>query len=290
MPSIEQGTQQFHAHDGPLRHGGRLPGRYHRVEGNGQRRPAHRRCGGNGLADPVRGEVGRRDELQQSAGAGRADPVVQAKQPVPRHLVHPIDGDPQRRNEILDVSGFQKFEAAELHERDAPGRQFDLQQVTVVPRPHQHGLVPEQPTVGGLFQHRIGHRPSLRRRIVTADQGRPGAAGPRRVQAQSMVGGALWPDGVGEIQQRLPGPEVLFQRHHRHVLEGSGDIEQVGTVGTAEAVDGLGVVAHHGQSCPGRPQHADDVDLGLIDVLVLVDQDVVPSRCNAGTHFRVGQQ
>ncbi len=47
-------------------------------------------------------------------------------------------------------------------------------------------------------------------------------------------------------------------------------------VRAAEAVDRLRVVADHGQADAVRAQHSHDVDLDLVDVLVLVDQHVVP--------------
>lgn len=160
----------------------------------------------------------------------------------------------------------------------------------MVPGPHQHRLVAEQPTVRGMFQDRIGHRPGLGRGIVAADQGRSRAAGPRRVQLQPRIGGALRSDGVGEIQQTLARPEVLLQPDHRHVLEGLGQVEQMSAVGTAEAVDGLGVVADHGQARSGRPEHPHDVDLGLVHVLVLVDEHMVPSCGDPGPYLGIRQQ
>ena len=46
-------------------------------------------------------------------------------------------------------------------------------------------------------------------------------------------------------------------------------------VGTAKAVDRLGVVTDHREAAPVRPQPHHDLDLERVDVLVLVDEHVV---------------
>ena len=98
------------------------------------------------------------------------------------------------------------------------------------------------------------------------------------------------PDHVGQVEQSLPGAEVALEPDDGDVRQRRGQVEQVRAVRTAERVDRLGVVADDGQPAPVRPQRAHDVDLGLVDVLVLVDQHVVPAAGDVRAEDRVGEQ
>jgi hypothetical protein len=57
-----------------------------------------------------------------------------------------------------------------------------------------------------------------------------------------------------------------------------GKVEDVPHRRRAEAVDGLGVVAHHGEASAARAEPVQQLRLERVGVLVLVDQDVVELR------------
>ncbi len=75
-------------------------------------------------------------------------------------------------------------------------------------------------------------------------------------------------------------------RTHGRAGELRRQVEDVPGAGAAEAVHGLGVVADRGQPGVAGAQAADDVDLQLVDVLVLVDQHVRRTARPAGGRAR----
>src|SRR5262249_42290691 len=50
-------------------------------------------------------------------------------------------GPAQKRKDILNMGGLEKFKAAEFHERDIAPRQFDLERATVMGSAEQHRLL-----------------------------------------------------------------------------------------------------------------------------------------------------
>ena len=154
---------------------------------------------------------------------------------------------------------------------------------------HQHRLIAQPAAVLRLGQHRVDHGSGLRGGVVTSDQPGTTAAGAVRMQHQPVTG-RMRSHRVGQVQQSLPGPEVAFQPDHVHVRERRRQVQQVGAIGTAERVHRLCVVADDRQSTAVRTQCPHDVDLGLIDILVLVDQHMVPAGRDLGSQHRVGEQ
>ena len=85
----------------------------------------------------------------------------------------------------------------------------------MVGRSHQHRLVDQPvPLVDGV-EHVVDDQPGLGRGVVAAHQPGPAALRAGRPQLEPMTGRVLLmvrPDRVGQVEQRLPGAEVLLQR------------------------------------------------------------------------------
>ena len=206
--------------------------------------------------------------------ASRTDAVVQAQQPEPRDLVHLVVEEPDARDEVLDVRGFEELQSAVLDERDASSGELDLEQVAVVRGAHQHGLLAQRPARLGGSEHGVDHGARLGRRVMAAHEGRLRSARALGAQFEPLACRGR-PHGVGRAQDRLPRAEVPLQADRARSRQLCGEVGQVPAVRAAEAVDRLRVVADDGQSDAVRAQVPDDVDLHLVDVLVLVDEDVV---------------
>ena len=219
----------------------------------------------------------------------RPDTVVQAEQPEPRDIVGRVGDHAQRREEVADVGGLGEPQAAVLDERDAAGRELDLEHVTVVRGAHEHGLVAQ---VGaGLvgLEHAGADLARLGGLVVAADE-RGGQAGVPAGGQREFQAGRLRPDGVSQGQHRLPGPVVPGQPEHGQAGNVGAQPPQVPRIGAAEAVDRLCVVAHAGQPRAVGLEQPDDVGLHGVDVLVLVDQDRVEHAAQRRARRVVGQR
>ena len=92
---------------------------------------------------------------------------------------------------------------------------------------------------------------------------------------------------VGGGEDRLGGAVVLLQLDHRGVGEVVLEIEDVADVGVAEAVDRLIVVADHHQVAVLGGEQLQQPVLGVVGVLVLVDEDVAEDAAPAVAHLVV---
>ena len=91
-------------------------------------------------------------------------------------------------------------------------------------------------------------------------------------------------DGVRRVEDELRGAVVLLELDDRGIGVVGLEVEDVAQVGAAPAVDGLVVVAHHGEVAMLGRQHAHPEVLGAVRVLVLVDVEVAPAGAVAGKH------
>ena len=169
-----------------------------------------------------------------------------------RRSHRPVVQQPQPGEEVFDVRGFQELQPAELHERHPPRGQLHLEQVAVVPGAHQHRLIPQPPpSLDGPPARRRrpgGLRRARRSSGPAAAAGHPGDPSAAAARARRGAG----THRVGQVKQRLAGAEVAFQAYHRHAGQGGGQIGEMGGVRAAEPVDGLRVIADHGQPGPVR--------------------------------------
>ena len=94
--------------------------------------------------------------------------------------------------------------------------------------------------------------------------------------------------GVGGVEDRLGRAEVLLEQNRRHVGKGPLELQDVADVGPAPAVDRLVGVADHAHVAVGLAQQLDDLVLGVVGVLELVDQNVAEALLVGGPHVVEG--
>ena len=98
----------------------------------------------------------------------------------------------------------------------------------------------------------------------------------------------LWSDEfVGHLQNRLRAAEVLGKNNGPGTGKVAFEVEDVADVGSPPFIDRLIRVAHHAQVRVILRQPAGDGVLGLVRVLVFVDQDVAKASVEFGPQLRV---
>ena len=279
VPARHQGTDELEHAIGPPpgTAGGDRPGFAQGGQGLAERDSRHGRgrCHGGG---PVVHGVGpaRRQSVQQLAGPARADPLVQAEQPEPGDVVRRVAEQAHGGDEVLHVRRLDEAKAAVFPVRHPASGQLQLDEITVIGRPYEDGLIPEPRPLLLQLEDAVHDCPRLAGGVVAPHEHRAPAAGPDRVEHQPLVTGIRRrPDKVCHVEDRLERAEVALEPDDGCPFEGPGEVVQMTGIGAPKAVDRLGVVADDRQSAAGRRQQADDVDLERIDVLVLVDEDVV---------------
>ena len=82
-------------------------------------------------------------------------------------------------------------------------------------------------------------------------------------------------EAVGGLDDELCGAVVLLQLEEAGVGVGFAEVEDIVDVGAAEAVDALGIVAHHADALVLAGEQPDDALLGEVGVLILVDEHIL---------------
>ena len=108
------------------------------------------------VVDPADAEL-----VHQPPGGGRPHPFRQLQHAEPAHLVERVLQHPQQRQRVLHVRGLQELQPAVLHERDVAPRQLHLEQVRVMRRAEQHGLLLERHALLAMPQHAPAHEVAL---------------------------------------------------------------------------------------------------------------------------------
>jgi hypothetical protein len=187
------------------------------------------------------------------------------------------------------VGGLEKLEAAELHEGDVAPGELDLEAHAVVGGAEQHrlGLEPEPGFAAG--QHLIDHPGGLVG--LVAQRHEPGffAGDPLapEILAEALL--RLGDHGVGGGQDGLGGAVVAVEGDAPGgCAELAGKVEDVAHRGAAEAVDGLGVVADHGEAAPVGPHGQQQPGLQAVGVLEFVHQDVAEARADLAGELGFG--
>ena len=219
--------------------------------------------------------------IGQARRGDRPDAVEEAPRPPPGQLVPRVVEHPQQRQQVLHVGGLEEPQAAVLHVRDVAAGQFQLEQVGVPGGAEQHGLAPQIDPLVAVGEHPVGHRG----RLVGLVAARPEQRATRpvgRVDTSTLPdecpGAAVAITALATATISGRGPMVGLQAHERRRRVAHPEVEDVAGRRRPEAVDGLGVVADHGETPPVRAQGVDDVGLQDARVLVLVDQHGVERR------------
>ena len=189
------------------------------------------------------------------------------------------------------MRGLQELQPAVFHVGHPPRTQLDLEQVTVMRRPHQHGVVPQPAALLDRAEDRVDDLPRLVRDVIAAHETRATHSarriGPVGVQGQPIVAG---PDLVCQVQQRLARAEVALQPYRPRPGQVVGESMEMTTRRTPKSVHRLRIVADHRQPDTGGPQSVHDVDLDRVDVLIFVDEHVIPTLAQRISHRGRGQQ
>jgi hypothetical protein len=96
-----------------------------------------------------------------------------------------------------------------------------------------------------------------------------------RPEALRLAVAVVVDDGVGRPEDRVRRPVVLLEGHGVGAAEVLLEVEDVADVGASERIDALVGVAHREDVAVLRGQELEESVLGLVRVLVLVDEDVV---------------
>jgi hypothetical protein len=102
------------------------------------------------------------------------------QQPEAGDAVARILGEAQQRQHVLDVRGIEKFQAAELHERDIATGEFDFERSAVARRPEQDGLLLQERAGFAVLQDALDDAAGLVGLIADGDQLRLCARRPLR--------------------------------------------------------------------------------------------------------------
>src|SRR5207244_4537965 len=107
-----------------------------------------------------------------------------------------------------------------------------------------------------------------------------------REQALRLPFTVVLDDGVGGAENRVRGAVVLLERDRRGTGEVALEVENVRDVGTAKRVHGLIGVSNSEDVAVLTSQQLEEPVLGVVRVLVLVDEDVAERLLPALAGFR----
>ena len=103
-----------------------------------------------------------------------------------------------------------------------------------------------------------------------------------------LSSGVVADDGVGCVQHVLGGPVVLLQAYDQGFGIDLLEVQNVVDIGAPEAVDGLVVVTDHAEVAVPGCQKTDQLELGVVGILVLIHHDIAEAVLVVLQHFRMG--
>ena len=221
--------------------------------------------------------------------AGVADAALgHVEHPLDADLVGRVDDGPQVGHGVLDLPAVVEAGAADDLVRDAEAHHRLLDDAALGVRAVQHGEL--APVVGVVVVQLAGRRGDERGLValvlgvVAHDAVARAGVGPQVLRlARRVVGDHR----VGGVEDRLGAAVVLVEHDRRDVGEGVLELHDVAVVGAAEAVHRLVGVADDGDVVVAAGEQEDDLVLGLVGVLVLVDEDVLEALAVVLEHVGV---
>ena len=105
-------------------------------------------------------------DVDRAARRGLADAGHEHEQAVPADLVARVLEDAQEREHVLHVRGLEELDAAPFLERDAAGRELDLEVGAHVAGPEEHGHLAQRHALLVQLQDAIHHEARLRLLVV----------------------------------------------------------------------------------------------------------------------------
>ncbi|MNX81717.1 hypothetical protein D3C86_1134120 [compost metagenome] len=214
------------------------------------------------VRDPAEGRVVRGVEGQAQVGHGVLDLAAVVEASAPDQAV----GDPPAHQLVLDGAG---LGVGAVEDGDRLGAVAILPQGAADLLDHPAGFAP---LVLGLVDHELL------------------ALGVVRPELLGIALGVVLDDGVGRLQDAPGRAVVLDQGDDLGVGEVLLELQDDPEVRGAERVDALVHVAHHAQVVVARGQQRDQLVLGLVGVLVLVDQDVLEALAVLVEHVGGGPE
>ena len=175
--------------------------------------------------------------------------------------------------------------------RDALDVEGAQEGIGVAVAAHQHRDIARAEAGLDPLGHERGHAVGLGGHRVEVQVAHRHAPGPLR--AQALVDAREGPqpvrvvvgDETGRgVEDGLGGAMVLHQHHLASARVEVAEGEKVGGRGPAPAVDGLVVVAHHREVGGVSGHEPQQLELGLVGVLELVDEHVTVARAEPGQH------
>ena len=222
---------------------------------------------------------------------GGPDPRGHLEAALQGQLVARVADEAQVGQHVLDVGGLEEAHAGADHEGDAAPGQLELDLHRVVVGPVEDGDLGERHPLVAQLQHPLRREGGLLEEVAAGHQRRQRPVGPHAGQLLLELLQVAGDGGVGQREDLRRGAVVDGQREAARRRVALLELEDVGEVGAAEAVDALGVVAHHAEVLVVRRQQVDDVALQPVGVLVLVDQQVAEALRQRPAHrLALGQQ
>ncbi len=219
--------------------------------------------------------------LDTGTGVRRAHAREQLRHAEHRERVAWIVRPAQHRHQVLDVRGFEELQSAVLRVRDLAFAQLDFEHVAVARAAEQHGLAPQRHVGFAPAQNLRADILSLRLQIIHRHQLGAYAFATRGQQVLAMLARRIGHQRVGYVEDFLGGTVVLRQDDDFGFrIETIGEAEDVLHGCRAERIDGLGVVADHGEPRSVRPHRVQDLRLQLVGILVFVDQHMIEVRAH----------
>ena len=207
-----------------------------------------------------------------SDGRGADPSLWHVDDPLQRHLVGRVDHGPQVGEHVLHLSPLVEADAPHHRVRDATPDHDLLEHpalgIGAVEDGHLTEPVPDVLEVVEL----VGHHPRLVVLVlglVVVDRLALSSFAPEML---GLALGVVGDDGVGGVEDGLGGPVVLVEYHHPGVGIVLLELEDVADVGAAEPVDALVGVADHAEVAVLLGEQPKQHVLGVVGVLVLVDQ------------------
>ena len=237
-------------------------------------------AGQAGLGRPA-DRLGEGDVLQRGPGAeagdrGRPDPPLgHVDHPAGRHLVGGVGQQADVGQQVLDLPAVVEAGAPDHLVGNALAHQLLLQHPALGVGAVEDGHVAVAQALGAAEPEDLRGHPGRLVALVlgaVAEDRRPGlAVGEEALGPAALVVGD---DRVGGVEDVLGRTEVLLQQDGGGVGEGLLELQDVADVGAPPAVDRLVRVADHADVAVLAPEQHDELVLGPVGVLVLVDQDV----------------
>src|SRR5690242_18314698 len=125
---------------------------------------------GGHIRQRLQGIGGFKDLVEDALSCGRSDARQEVKDPKPRNAVTRVLDKAQKGQDVLDVGGFQKFQAAEFDERDIAASQLDFERTAVRRGTEEHSLLLQQRALLSIGQDLLDHISGLIRLVSKGNE------------------------------------------------------------------------------------------------------------------------